>query len=333
MRNKTLQVNLILLVALVFSVIGGLSIGSFAFSPGDILRALTGADIPNREIITELRLPRVLLTSLTGAILALSGFYMQALIKNPLADPYIMGVTSGAGLGVNFLILGLIPISGFTALTLPFFAGLGSMLSLLLVLGLGFRTLMEDNSRLLIAGVAVSSIFTALTGVLIYRFAESDQVRQIVFWTFGSFGNAGWEAVGVCGVLMGIALVFGWIFSRKMDILILGDMQAQTLGMQVVRVKIAILLVTSLIVGGTVAFTGPVGFVGMMIPHFCRSVVGISHRKNITTAALMGAAFLTGCDVLSRAILPPAGLPAGIITAILGVPFFLYILFSRKSRL
>lgn len=333
MRSKHVWAAAILLVILILSLAGGLAIGSFDFSLGEIFRAIAGQEIKNREIIMDLRLPRVLLTAFTGAILALSGFFMQALIKNPLADPYIMGVTAGAGFGVNILILGLIPISGFTYFTLPFFAGAGSLISLLLVLGLGYRSLLEDNSKLLIAGVAVSSIFTALTGVLIYRFAESDQVRRLVFWTFGSFGNATWEAVAVCAPVWLFSLVFGMIYGRKMDILILGDVQAKTLGMEVSRVKMILLLVSSLVVGTTVAFTGPIGFVGMMIPHFCRALFGSAHRPNILLGTLMGAAFLTGCDVLGRIILPPAGLPTGIITAILGVPFFLYILFSRKSYL
>ncbi|MEZ4775707.1 MAG: iron ABC transporter permease [Bacteroidia bacterium] len=333
MRSKHVWAASILLILLILSMAGGLYIGSFDFSFGEIFSVLTGSEIENQDIIIDLRLPRVLLTAFTGAILALSGFFMQALIKNPLADPYIMGVTAGAGFGVNILILGLIPISGFTYFTMPLFAGVGSLASLLLVLGLGYRSLREDNSQLLIVGVAVSSIFTALTGVLIYRFAQSDQVRRLVFWTFGSFGHATWEAVAVCGPVLLFSIIFGMVYGRRMDILILGDIQAQTLGMEVSRVKMILLLVSSLIVGTTVAFTGPIGFVGMMIPHFCRALFGAAHRPNILLGTLMGAAFLTGCDVLGRIILPPAGLPTGIITSILGVPFFLYILFSRKSYL
>ncbi|MDX2248716.1 MAG: iron ABC transporter permease [Bacteroidia bacterium] len=333
MRSKHLLAGAIFLIILVISIMGGLTVGSFDFSLGEIARALAGQEIENREIIVELRLPRLLLAACTGGVLALSGFFMQALIKNPLADPYIMGVTAGAGFGVNLLILGIIPIAGFTLFTTPLFAATGSLASLILVLGLGYRSIWEDNPKLLIAGVAVSSIFTAMTGVLIYRFAESDQVRRLVFWTFGSFGHATPESVGICFPLLVGVLIFGLIYSRKMDILILGDLSAKTLGMNVPRVKMALLLVSSLAVGITVAFTGPIGFVGMMIPHFCRALLGATHRPNILLGTLMGAGFLTACDVLGRIILPPAGLPTGIITAILGVPFFLYVLFSRRNYL
>lgn len=323
----------ILLILLFLAFVGGLGTGSYDFSVGEILGILGGNGHEHANIILQIRLPRVLLAMLTGGVLALSGFFMQALIKNPLADPYIMGVTAGTGFGVNLLILGLVPVAGVTIFTMPLFAGLGAIASLLLVVGLGFRSMFEDNARLLIAGVAVSAIFTALTGVMIYRLADSDQVRQLVFWTFGSFSRATWEAVWFCMLTWAISLIFGLIYARRLDILILGDLQARTLGMQVPAVKLTLLLVSSLVVGITVAFTGPIGFVGMMIPHFCRSLFGSNHRPNIILGTLMGAAFLGFCDILGRWFLPPAGLPIGIITAILGVPFFLYVLFSKRSYL
>ena len=335
MRTKpalSLAFCLLLLAAASF---GGLMTGTLALSPEQVFQALLGAELPDRGhlILWEIRMPRLLLALCTGGVLALAGFFMQVLIKNPLADPYIMGLTAGAGFGVNLVILGLVPIASYTLFTYPLFAAGGAMVSLLLLLVLGFRSFMEDNARLLIAGVAVSSIFMALTGFLIYRVADSDQVRRLVFWTFGSFGRASWEAVWVSFAMLIIACVFGWVYARRMDVMLLGDQQAQSLGMRVVRMKLGLLVVSSLVVGGTVAFTGPVGFVGMMIPHFSRALFGASHRPNMILGPLMGAAYLAGCDVISRWLLPPAGLPIGIITSILGVPFFLYILFSGKSYL
>ena len=324
---------ILLLAAALLTILGGLHTGTIGFSTADILAALTGGEVEKGFVITDIRLPRSLLALFTGAILALGGFFMQALIKNPLADPYIMGLTSGAAFGVNLVILGLIPLAGIAFFSFPVAAFLGGLLSLVLVLGLGFRSLMEDSARLLIAGVAVAAVFTALTGLMIYTLADSNQIQQILFWSFGSFGRADWESAGIAGVLLIVSLLFGLSFSRRMDILILGDLQARTLGMEVPKVKFALLLVTSLTVGGTVAFTGPIGFVGMMIPHFCRSMFGGAHRPNMILGALMGGAFLAACDLLSRWILPPAGLPIGILTAIIGVPFFLYVLFSKKSYL
>ncbi|RMG16866.1 MAG: iron ABC transporter permease [Bacteroidetes bacterium] len=331
--KKHLLMAAVLAALLVLVGLAGLATGPYPFSLGDILRVLAGQEVPHGELIIQLRMPRVLLAFITGAVLSCGGFFMQALIKNPLADPYIMGVTAGAGLGVNLLILGLIPIAQFTLFTYPLFAALGAVLSLLVVLVLGFRLLYEDNARLLIAGVAVASLFTAITGVLIYTLADSDEVRRMIFWTFGSLHRAHWPAVYVSACLLLMALLYGFLFARRMDVLLLGDLDARSLGMRIIAFKLSLLLITSLTVGGIVAFTGPIGFVGMMIPHFSRSVLGAAHRPNILLGSLAGGIFLCACDVLSQGLYPPAGLPIGIITAILGVPFFLYVLFSPNTYL
>jgi iron complex transport system permease protein len=269
----------------------------------------------------------------TGANLVLGGYFMQALVRNPLADPYIMGVTAGAGLGVNVLALGLVPLAALTVLSYPAFAGLGALLSLLLVLGLGFRSLMEDSARLLIAGVAVSALLSALTGVLIYLLADDDQLRQVVFWAFGSFARATQESVWVSGALLVTGLAFAWVYAPRLDVLQLGDMQALALGLDTTRARLLVLAATSIVVGGNIAFTGPVGFVGIIIPHVCRNLYGGLHRPNLIPAALMGGGYLALCDSLSRLLLPPAGLPVGIVTSLFGVPFFLYLLFSRDTYL
>lgn len=311
----------------------GLQTGTMEISWQEIVNILLGEENDRTLVVMDLRLPRLLLGLCAGGVLTLSGFFMQVLIRNPLADPYIMGLTAGAGLGVNILILGIIPIASYSILTTPLFAAIGSVASLLLVMLLGFRAMFEDNARLLIAGVAVSAIFTAITGVLIYTQAADDQIRRMVFWSFGSLGKASWESVYVSAAM----LVVGWmgaiLMHRRLDVMNLGDLQAQTLGMSVIRSKFILLILTSFIVGGTVAFTGPIGFVGMMIPHFSRSIFGGLHLPNLIFGTLLGGIYLTACDILSRWILPPAGLPIGIITAILGVPFFLYLLFQKQSSL
>jgi iron complex transport system permease protein len=325
---------LLALVAMSLAVIlAGLLTGTYEFGLGDIWRILTGQEVENASIVLDLRLPRVLLAFLTGAILAQGGFFMQTLIKNPLADPYIMGLTAGAGFGVNLFILGILPLPLAAAWGYPFSAALGGLLSLLLVVMMGFGSLKQDNAKLLIAGVAVSAIFMALTSFLIYLYANGDDVRQIVFWTFGNFGKANWHAVQVVMILLLISTLFGWLFARPMDVLLLGDQQAHSLGLSVRNAKLIILLIAAVCVGGTVAFTGPIGFVGMMVPHFSRSLFGSSHRVSMILGGLLGAVFLLACDVASQWLLPPAGLPVGIATAILGVPFFLYLLGKRDSFL
>ncbi len=320
-------------LALLLTLVWGIQIGSMNLSAAEIWDILQGETHPQAVIVWDLRLPRLLLGVCSGAVLSLGGFYMQALIKNPLADPYIMGLTAGAGLGVNLVVLGLIPLGSMVGFSYPLMAAVGGLSSLALVLALGWRSLYEDSARLLIAGVAVSSIFTAATGVLIYTQADSDQVRQLVFWSFGSLAKAQWPAVQVSTVLLLIALLWGWLNSRRLDVLVLGDATAHSLGLRATRLKLLLLFVTSLTVGGTVAFTGPIGFVGMMIPHFSRAFFGAGHRPNLLLGSLLGGTYLLSCDLLGRWMLPPAGLPIGIVTAILGVPFFLYLLLGKKSYL
>lgn len=319
----------VLILLLPIAMLLHLFTGSFDISLGEILTTFVGIKGEHAEILFQIRLPRMLMAVESGAILALGGLYMQTLVRNPLADPYIMGVTSGAGLGVNLLFCGIFSFVKVSVFTVPFFAWLGALASVLLVISLGFKALYENSERMLMAGVATSSICTALTGLLIYRFSESDQVRKMVFWTFGNLEKATWEAVYVGFFMLLIGIIFGILFSRKMDILLTGEIAAHTLGMNVRQTKLAILLITSLIIGGITAFSGPIGFVGMMIPHVSREFSGSLHQKNVIYTALIGGIYLCLCDSLSRLILPPAGLPIGIITALLGVPFFLYLIVKR----
>lgn len=307
----------------------GVSYGTFEFSSLEILSILGGAAHPHAEIIWELRLPRVVQAVLAGGILTLGGFFMQVLVRNPLADPYIMGLSAGAGLGVNLIIIGWIPAMALGIYIYPLMAGLGGLASVFLVIVLGRRAMLGNYSKLLIAGVAVASVFTALTGLLIYKFNDADQLEQLVYWTFGSFSRATWSSVGISTGLWIAAAGGGWAMAQRLDILLMGETQAQHLGIRVGRMRYAILLLASLTVGGLVAFTGPIGFVGMMVPHFARNLFGMSHRVNMLLAPFLGGAFLAACDVLSRILVPPAGLPIGIITAILGVPFFLYLLMKK----
>lgn len=304
--------------------------GSFSLSVGEIFSFLLGEKTSHADILLQVRLPRMLMAVESGAVLALGGLYMQTLVRNPLADPYIMGVTSGAGFGVNLLFCGIFSLVKTNVFSVPIFAWAGAFLSVLLVISLGFKALHENSERMLMAGVATSSICTALTGLLIYRFSEADQVRKMVFWTFGNLEKATWEGVYVGTFVLLIGVIFGILFARKMDILLTGEIAAHTLGMNVRQTKLLLLFLTSLIVGGVTAFSGPIGFVGMMIPHFSRAIVGGLHRKNVLFVSIIGGTYLCFCDSLSRLILPPVGLPIGIVTALLGVPFFLYLLVSRR---
>lgn len=329
--NRRLAFRILpLLLAIPLVLYLGMNVGAWEMSPGEVWERLTGPDSLKKRVLIDLRLTRVLLGMLSGAILTLGGFLMQALIRNPLADPYIMGLSAGAGLGANLRLLGIITIGSVAFL--PAYAFLGGLLALLLLFLLAFRALSGDSSKLLIAGIAVSSFFMAVTGFLIYTAQDAEDLRAVIHWSFGGFTYANWEAVGVSAGLCVLLWGAGLALARRLDVLALGDVQAGSLGMSTERMKILLLVLTALGVGGSIAYTGPVGFVGLMVPHFSRSINGGLHSPNLVFGPLLGAIFLPLCDIASQAIYPPAGLPVGILTAALGAPFFFYLLFVSKVR-
>lgn len=323
MKNRIIVYIILLLIAALGILSIGLLTGPAKLSMSQVWDGILGNNLQAETIVLGLRMPRILMALLTGAILTLGGFFMQALVRNPLADPYILGVSSGAGLGVNLLILGFIPIAGITALTYPIAAFAGGLASLTFLFFLAGKHSSGDTSKLLISGIAVSSLCTALTGLLIYLFADSNQVRRFLFWTFGDFSHCGYE--GVLPSL--IVLLIAWAIrsATALDVLQFGHKEAKSLGLDTKRIQIILILLTTLITGTAIGFTGPVGFVGLMIPHFSRAALGDLHRKNLILAPLAGGVYLAACDLLSQWLYPPVGLPIGIVTALLGIPFFLFL--------
>lgn len=303
-----------------------LTTGSVKLSWQETAEILLGNPHPYSQIIWEIRLPRLLLVWISGATLSLGGLLMQTLVRNPLADPYIMGLTAGAGLGVNVW-AGLSAGLGVSFLyAQPLAAGLGAMLSLLGVFVLAGGGIRGRSHSLLLAGVAVSSLFTALTGFLIYKVYTDSYLRKMVFWTMGSFETANLTMAGIAAVGLLLLCLYVWLSALHLDLLQMGEQQAQTLGLPVGRFKLELLLILSFCVGLVVAFTGPIGFVGMMIPHFSRKIWGGLHKNLLLPTLLVGAVYLSFADWLGHFLLPPVGLPIGIVTALLGVPFFLYVI-------
>lgn len=326
----SLKVGLLLL-SIPLVIFWGMNVGSFDYSLLEVWNSLVAPEGIQAVVVRDLRLPRVLLAMGSGALLTIGGFLMQAIVRNPLADPYIMGLSAGAGFGANLRILGIIALGSISVL--PAYAFMGALLSLLLLFGLSFRALARDPGRVIIAGIAVSSFFVALTSFLIYTTEDAEDLRAVLYWSFGSFSYANWESVGITGSLLLVFWAFAIGMAPQLDVLALGDRQANSLGMSTGRMKLILLIATSLCIGGSIAFTGPIGFVGLMVPHFSRSVNGGLHRPNLIVGPLLGAIFLPICDIVSQLLYPPVGLPVGILTAMLGVPFFLYLLFFSRHRI
>lgn len=283
----------------------------------------------SRSIILNLRGYRLITVFFSGAVLSLCGLYMQALVRNPLADPYLLGASSGAGFGVSLVsarVIGWVSSLWF----LPVVAFAGSLLSLGLVLLIGRWRQTQQTYRILMAGVAVSSLFTALTGFLMYVLTGPEALRSVLFWTLGSFNQSSRESAWVSAVALVPAFLFGLSRARQLDVLVLGDDHARTLGLNLQAFRTQILLICAFSAGSIAAFCGPVGFVGLMIPHFTRAWAGVNHRKNVLALPLIGGTYLLLCDTLGRTLIPPAGIPIGIITALFGIPFFLFLL-SKKT--
>lgn len=301
----------------------GIAVGAVPISPFD-------RDPTNLFILTQIRLPRVLLAALVGGALALCGAVMQGLFRNPLADPYLLGIASGATAGAALTIAlhldiywGAVPIGAF----------LGGVLAVTMVYRIAqTRWAQLDNYALILSGVALAALFSAVTSFLLFYRGASHDARRLIFWILGGLGGAQW--VYVLG-LLGTLLVAGMIlllFARDLNALALGEEMAAHLGIEPRHLRKILLFAVTLLTAVAVAVSGTIGFVGLIVPHMLRLIVGPDHRLLLPTSALGGAVLLTLCDAVARTVLSPAELPIGIITALLGAPFFLFLL-RRRAQL
>ena len=276
-------------------------------------------------IIWQLRLPRVLTAAAVGAGLALSGAVMQALTRNPLADPYLLGLSSGASLGaVAVLLLGV-------AILLPLAAFRGAMLALGLTLLLASSLGRITPSRTVLAGLAVSSLAAAVTSLVIFWTVTGDSYREILGWLLGSLAGARWPAVGIGFSAILIAGLPIMLSSRILDAFAFGDTAAATLGINVPGSRWTLLAATALLTGAMVSVSGSIGFVGLILPHAVRPLVGPRHRALLPLSAIVGAIFLIWADTAARSLFDPRELPVGIVTAIIGAPVFAVLLTRRRS--
>ncbi|WP_405437919.1 iron ABC transporter permease [Streptomyces avidinii] len=287
------------------------------------------------SLVWDLRLPRVLMAALVGASLAVCGTVLQAVTRNALADPYLLGVSSGASAGAVTVAVLPLPLAlagpGAGALGVTGGALVGALLSFGLLLALLRRTGL-DSVRIALTGVVVGQLFTALTSLVLMASADADTTRALTHWLLGSMAPARWDAVAVCALVTPLGLAAAWLCANALDGLAFGADTAASLGIGVRRTRMLLLVVTAVLTSVAVATVGAIGFVGLIVPHGVRLLVGPLHRVLLPHAALAGAVFLVWTDALARIAFAPREIPVGVITALLGVPLFLLVL-RRKGEL
>ncbi|EMK3510963.1 iron ABC transporter permease [Vibrio parahaemolyticus] len=342
LRRIPLSTTLITLsVFLAFIAIASITVGPMNISFTDSLRGLIGAHselAPHIQlVINEIRLPRTILCMFIGAILAICGVVMQGLFRNPLAEPGIIGVSAGAALGGAFAIVVFAEFSQnhpqlMNLAALPLFAFLGGALTTVLVYWLGTNKFGTSVTIMLLAGVAISALSGAAIGFLNFS-ADDQMLRDLTLWSMGSLAGANWAGIGLSSVTL-VVLLF-WFHKKAMSLnaLLLGESEARHLGVPVQKLKRQLILLSAVGVGVTVSICGAIGFIGLVIPHLGRMLAGPDHRTLLPISALLGALLLTCADMIARVLLAPAELPVGIVTALIGAPFFIYLLFQQRGKI
>jgi iron complex transport system permease protein len=337
MRIRRATMALALLLALALATLLSLCTGAAKLSPDEALQGLlagppgAGADAAAAQgIVWNIRLPRLLLALLVGAGLAVAGVVMQAYFQNPMADPYIVGVSAGGALGATagLVIWSANTIFGLTTRSL--FAFLGATGVTILVYCLARRGGRVHTVMLLLTGLATSALASALSSLLV-MVAKASDMRLVVFWLMGSVADRGWTAVWVLAGPVLLVLLVTWVFSRELNVILLGEEVAHHLGVDVERTKLILLALSAVLAASCVAISGMIGFVGLIIPHLMRLLTGPDHRTLIPAAALGGGVLLAAADVVARTAAAPIEIPIGIVTSILGCPFFLFLL--HRARL
>lgn len=318
--------------ALIGAVLLNVGIGAVRIDPERVIAIIashagldTGIDFTRQQdaVLWSIRLPRVVLTGLVGAALAVSGAALQGIFRNPLADPSIIGVSSGAALGaVASIVLALTP---FGSWSLSIFAFTGGLITTAIIYRLARHGGRTDVVTLILTGIALNAICGAGTSFFIYL-ADDAQLRTITFWTMGSTGGATWKAVSIYlpFAATGLLLVPRW--SSALNLLVLGEYEARHLGINTEHTRLALILLTATMTGASVAIAGTIGFIGLIVPHLIRLVAGPDHRLLIPVSALGGATLLLMADLFARTVVSPSELPLGTVTALLGGPFFLWML-------
>jgi iron complex transport system permease protein len=348
-RARRRALILPLLVALLIGVVLlAVGIGAVQIMPDQVVAILlkqvgiqTTVPFPfearQESVLMAIRLPRVAAGILIGAVLALSGALVQGLFRNPLADPGLIGISSGAALAAAVtIVVGDTLLGGLRAALgewlLPLAAFGGGIVTTLLIYRLSSFAGRTSVTTMLLAGIAVNALTGSLIGLLTF-IASDDELRDLTFWSLGSLGRSNWKLIGVILPFMIAALLPIPFLGRSLNAFLLGESEAEHLGVNVERVKIVVVVLVALAVGAGVAAAGSIGFIGLVVPHILRLIVGPDHRLLLPGSALLGASLLLGADLLARTIAVPAEVPIGIVTALVGAPFFFWLLLRDGRRM
>ena len=340
-RHKGAKVTAVLVIGLLLSFSLAVAIGSVSIPVVRVWEIVLHPFFPDwiekdwpdfqDGIVWNIRLPRVFLGAIVGAGLTLVGTTMQTLVRNPLADPYLLGISSGASVGAVCVILFGASMLGPFALPLAAFSG--ALLALVVVFLIAQQSGQLSPVRLILAGIATAFVFSSVTNFLIFQASDHSAARQVLFWMLGGLGNAQWEQLGVPLLALALAAFFLMTRSRAMNALLIGPETASTLGVDVPRLRNLLFVISALLTGVLVAVSGTIGFVGLLVPHIVKLCFGSDHKKVLPIGFLFGAIFLIWVDVLARVILSPEELPIGILTAFSGAPFFIWLMRFKGKML
>lgn len=329
--NIKLLYFLLALFVLILSLVST-TIGVADITPWDtfsiVWSNLTGGNIgphissAEQTIIMQLRIPRILMALLTGINLAVTGAVYQAIFKNSMADPYMLGISSGASLGAG---IGFV-LGGFS----PVYAFIGALVANILVIALSGAKGKVSTMRLLLAGIAINYFFSSVLSIL--RVYSNDQKLALFAWGMGSLSASSYSRVGILAAITIPILIIFFFYRKELNLLLMGEDVARSLGVDVGRVRKILLGLSTLLIATTVAFTGTIGFVGLIIPHVVRLIFGSNYRVILPMSALFGMLFLLVCDNLSRAVLPGGEIPLGIVTSVFGAPYFMYLIYKDRKR-
>ena len=325
----------VLCLILCISLVTALQFGAKFISLDQIISALMSMIDANTKtsmndtIITDIRLPRLIYSVLTGIGLSLVGLLMQTVTRNALADPYVLGVSSGASTGAVFaIIMGGLPFLG--QYNTPIFAALGAALSIILVL----LCVGKSNSpvKLILIGMGMTGVFSAITMMIIYGAKHEAQVRSAMFWLLGSFAGIQWSDLPLTAIIVILFMLYIYMFNQDLDVLLLGNHEAAQMGLSVKQLQLSIVIISSVVIATLVSKVGVVGFIGLIIPHLARIIGGPKHKHTLLFSALIGSIVMIWSDVLSRALYSPEEIPIGVLTSLLGAPLFIWIIMNRYKH-